>query len=408
MLWTLAVIGLAWVQLSRMSDLTYLGADWREPRQMTDFRDAVWLPGRFLLQGGNPYDAEVYKAAHPWAQEFNLYAPAWLLVAVAMALLPFPVAAAVYLAAGAVLLVVFLRVAIRWAAPDLMAVALPGAVIWSALWSPTRYALQNAGTLLVMIGSVLVLGGLVGRPDRAARALMALGIGLSTVKPQFGVPLTVMALAMGWWRAVVRGLVGLAAASAVPLLACVLFAGGPGAFAASIGRNLAFSSSADSPTGIGSAFNLRIDYLGLLARWGVTDQPTWWSVAMPAALLALGCWVLRRRPGDLIALVVAGSVTVLCVVHQSYDVVPLLLAAIAGARRMIGGPSPSRVETLTWLCGSVTVLHLHGVSMRIGVTRLVGDTVDVAFLTAALVLGSVAAWRQPDGSAEGSRASRRA
>jgi hypothetical protein len=216
----------------------------------------------------------------PWAQDFKLYAPAWLLLSVSLALLPFLAAAAVYLALGIVLAVVFVRLVLRWAAPELVAVGTPVALIWFTLWSPSRYALQNGGTLLVMIGSVLVVMAVLrrrpGAPDGPADpslGLAATGVALSLLKPQFGVLLVIFALIGRRWDAVWRGVAGLVAASVPILVACTVIAGGVGGFVGSVLRNLAHANSPTASTGLASPFNERTDVVGKLARYGWPTCP---------------------------------------------------------------------------------------------------------------------------------------
>src|SRR5690348_10613673 len=84
-----------------LMDLTYPGMPWEDPHAMADFRDTIWVPGRWLLDGGNPYDPAAYLSANPGSQELDPYAPAWLLMAMLFALLPFAPSAATYLVAGA-------------------------------------------------------------------------------------------------------------------------------------------------------------------------------------------------------------------------------------------------------------------------------------------------------------------
>lgn len=425
LLWLLAVAGLVWVQWTRLADPTYPGMDWQDPHQLTDFRDAVWLPGRTLLEGGNPYDTEAMKAARPWAQEFNLYAPAWLLLAGAFGGLPFTASALVYLVLGAALLVLFLWVTIRLSAPELTAIALPLGVIWSVLWSPTRYALQNGATFLVMLGAVLVLRGLVdadGRPHGPrplGHRALALGVALALIKPQFGLPLALLLVVAGRGRAVVRGVVWLALASLPALLLCVRAAGGVGGFVDSVVRNLAYSGSPDSPTGLGSVFNGRIDYLGMLARFGVVDQPSWLPAVVGLALVALAAVVVLWAPGEVTVLATASAAMLLGVVHQPYDVVPLMLVVLVGLGRLLpstargGAPGLSRMdrtETTAWVAGGLPVLHLHAASLLVvpGLDRRSADLVDVIALTVALLVGLTAAVRQSDGALRGRRVSRTA
>jgi hypothetical protein len=407
--WVLAVVLVAWLQVTRYLDPTPPGTDWRDPHNLGDFRDAVWLPGRFLLNGGNPYDAVGYVAEHPWAQEFDLYAPAWLVLAGAMAVLPFRVAAAVYLVLGAGLAALFLRVVLRWAAPQVVALGVPVGLIWFTLWSPSRYALQNGGTFVVFLGCVLVLQGLCRNGSRSGAgpaaipppvSVVALGLGAALLKPQFGIPLLVFALAAGRWDAVWRGVLGLAVASAPVAVACVLAAGGPGGFVDSVRANLAYSTSPDSPTGLGSAFNGRIDPIGLAGRFGATDPPSWVGAVVTVACLVWGVWLIRRcrngvREPDgtgtaLVVTAAACAATLLALVHQPYDTVVLVLPAVLGLGATLAGRRPRGLLQATWLAAAVPVLHLHAVTLLVApwLDRLGADVLDVLALVTVVGLAT--------------------
>lgn len=410
LLWTTALVAVAWLQLFRFADPTYPGMPWQEPHQLGDFRDAVWLPGRFLLDGGNPYDVEAYLAAHPWAQEFNLYAPVWLVLAAGFGALPFQAAAGAYLVLGGVLAVAFLVVALRRAAPGMLSAGVPLGLLWFTLWSPARYALQNGGTFAVFAGCVLALlaiaqGAGARLPGRAAalpgrapgRWTAAAGVALALLKPQFGLPLVVLALAVRRWDVVWRGCVVLGVASLPVVVRCSAAAGGFGAFLGSVRGNLAYSSSPDSPTGLASPFNGRIDLLGLAARLGMTDQPSWAGLMVPLLLIAVGGWLVRRTGDALAVTTVAAVVTLLSLVHQPYDTVVLVLPTALAARELLawrrGGPRPTARRAALWVAAGLPVLHLHAGTLLVlpALGRTGADLVDVAAMVTALVLVALGA-----------------
>src|SRR5690242_12836018 len=123
--WAAALLGLALSWRGWLTDLTFPGTPWQYPHQMADFRDTVWAPGRWLLAGHNPYDPVAYLPANPGSQEFDPYAPAWFLLAAPLALLPFTASAALYLAIGAGLMVILLRLVIRTTDPRLLPRGVP-------------------------------------------------------------------------------------------------------------------------------------------------------------------------------------------------------------------------------------------------------------------------------------------
>jgi hypothetical protein len=390
--WTIAVVGLIVTWRTWLTDLTYPGMPWQDPHEMSDFRDTIWAPGHWLLAGGNPYDPAPYLAANPGSQEFDPYAPAWLLLSAALAPLPFTAAAAAYLVLGAVLAVVLIRLLLRWADPRLLALGTPIGLIWLELWSPGRYSLQNGGTLLIFIGWVLVMRALV----RRQASWGALGLALVLLKPQFGLPLIVVLLAAGRWRTAVNGLLLLAAASVPALTICVIAAGGPVGFLESIGRLLSYATSADAATGLLSPFNDRIDLLGLFGRFGVA-APGWAQLLVGLLATAAACLFARRgTPVTMTAGIAA--VVLLGLVHQPYDAVIMLTPLVVGlpaamarlaasehlsmARRfpVDGHTAMQGRELIVWALAAVPVIHLHRVTTLV-LSKTGADLVDVMALT---------------------------
>ena len=392
MAWTIAIVGLVVTWRTWLTDLTYPGMPWQDPHEMSDFRDTVWIPGRWLLTGGNPYDPGPYLAANPGSQEFDPYAPAWLLLSAAFAPLPFTAAAAAYLVLGAVLAVVLVRLLLRWADPRLLALGTPIGLIWLELWSPGRYSLQNGGTLLIVVGWVLVMRALV----RRQASFGALGLALVLLKPQFGLPLIVVLVVAGRWRTAVSGLLLLVAASVPALTICVIAAGGPVGFLESIGRLLSYATSADAATGLLSPFNGRIDLLGLLGRFGVA-APGWAQLLVGLLATAAAC-LFARRGSPITMTAGISAVVLLGLVHQPYDAVIMLTPVVIGlpaamarlaatehlrvARRFpIEGHAPLHGrELVVWALAAVPVIHLHRVTTLV-VSKTGADLVDVAALT---------------------------
>ena len=176
---------------------------WQDPHEMSDFpRHDLGTRTLAVDRRAIRYDPAPYLAANPGSQEFDPYAPAWLLLSAAFAPLPFTAAAAADLVLGAVLAVVLIRLLLRWADPRLLPLGTPIGLIWLEVWSPGRYSLQNGGTLLIFIGWVLVMRALV----RRQASWGALGLALVLLKPQFGLPLVVVLVVAGRWRTALNGL----------------------------------------------------------------------------------------------------------------------------------------------------------------------------------------------------------
>jgi hypothetical protein len=384
-------------------------------QSMIDFRDTIWGPGRYLLDGGNPYDHNAYLAANSGAQEFDPYAPAWLLLAVAIGALPFDAAAAVYLVLGAVIAVVLGRTVVAWGAPGLLRVGVPLVLIYLCVWGPGKYALQNGGTLLVVLGWVLVVRDVVehasasrwveprrGEADDPIRVRSvipsgtwpaAVGLALSLLKPQFGLPLIVIALAVGRWAVIWRGAVVLLAASTPVIVACSVAAGGFNQFVGSILQLTGYAASPSAQTGLSSTGNSRADLLGMLARLTGTAPPAWVQVVVPLAVLAAAILVVRRTRGALTIIMGVAAATLLAVVHQYYDSIILVAPAVVTFHVLLTRRPIARVELIVGLLGLIPLLKLYQVAQFVapGSGNVGAEFPTTAAVTAALAVSAVAA-----------------
>lgn len=416
--WVAAVVAVAVSCVGWLSTLTYPGTPWQTSQSMIDFRETIWAPGRYLLNGGNPYDHDAYLLANPGSQEFDPYAPAWFLLAVPVGALPFAVSAAVYLAVGAVVAVVLLRTVAAWGAPGLVRIGVPALLLYLCAWAPGKYGLQNGGALLVALGWVLVVRDVVEhapavpqrRPDeRPARMwgvvpsgawAAGVGLALSLLKPQFGLPLVVIALVAGRWAVVWRGAVALLAGSIPVVIACSVNAGGFDRFLISILQLVGYASSPSAQTGLSSSENRRADLLGMLARLTGEAPTAWLQLVVPLVVLALGVLVVRRAREPLTIAAGVAAATLLPVVHQSYDNIILLMPVVVTidvvlARRRIG-----RLDLLVGLIGLIPMLKVHQLSQIVapGSGNAGAELPATAAIAVTLVLGAVAAVtaQQPD------------
>jgi hypothetical protein len=408
LLWTAAVgASLARVADLLLTDPTLPGMPWQQATSsLMDYRDLIWVPGRYLLEGGNPYDPDLYLAAHPWAQEFDPYAPAWLLVALVFAPFPYLVSAALYQIATTALAVVLLRVVAVWTMPRWADLAVPAGLLWLNLWYPGRGSLAAGSSLVAVLGVALVLRAVAGEhPAPASRSWSvggAIGIALALVKPQFGIPVMLLAVAGGRWRDVWRGVLGLAIASLPVAIVCSIAAGGPLAFVGSVLRDLEHASSPDAPTGLRSPFQDRIDIVGLLARHGLTEPPAVLSVGVPLLMVLAGVFVVMRTKDRFIVSVAVSGVALLGFVHFPYDLVVMVIPFVAG----LACVGSARSGWWSWgaLAGCLLVVaHVHRVSAFLfGLSDRTGDTIDtigvaIAFLCAIIAtLGTLAPTRERD------------
>lgn len=399
-LWV-AVVAAAGARIGTMlADPLLPGDPWQQfqsTRHLGDFREVVWTPGRFLLDGGNPYDPVTYLAAHPWAQQFSPYPPVWLLLGMALGPLPFLVSAGIFqvLAVGVAVLTV--RVICTWALPRIADVAVPVGVLWLNVWYPGRGALASLGSVLVVLGVALVLRS-VTRPDAAGvrpgldRACVA-GVAIALVKPQFGLLVLLVAAVGGRLREAWRGVVAITLGCVPVLVAVLVAAGGPSAFLASLQRNLAHLGGTDSTGGLTSPFQRRFDMLGGLAHFGLTSPPGWAFVAVPALALLVVVLVARRSRDPFLLSAVVCTAALLGFYHPWYDVVVMIIPVALGIGMALRGELTGLAARIALALSVFVVGHLHSVSTALvpGLTDRAADTIDFVAVVAVLAVATAGA-----------------
>lgn len=407
-LWVVAIVAVAANVLVQFSSPVLPGQPWPRALPFTgaagwgylvDFRDTVWLPGRHVFDGGNPYDVDAYRAIYPWTQGLSLYAPAWLLLAVPLSPLPFLTAAVIYVLLGVAVMVLFLRLLLSWALPAYTAVALPAALLWMCIWAPGRYALVNVSTTLVVMGVLLVLRGLGDQMRASPHAgtlkrepwVVGAGLSFSLIKPQFGLFMLLITLFAGRWDAVWRSLVLLVAASLPIGIACVVASGGPLAFLDSIRRNIGHATTSNTTVALDSMQNVRTDALAILARLGA-DLPDVAQLITGMAAAALAVLVVRRSRTRLGLCAGLCALMLLSFAHQFYDYTLLVIAVCVGLGTLIAAaqPRPGWMWALV-VASLVPVLHIHRASLSLvpGLTPVGADAIDM-FATAIAALIAVA------------------
>ena len=372
-------------------------------RYFIDLRDTIWTPGRFLLDGGNPYDPETYLVANPWALPFSLYTPAWLLLAGVLALLPYLVSVAVFQVLSLGVAVVMLRVICRWGLPAYADVAVPAGLLWMNIWYPGRGALSvQLGSLLAVLGVALVLRSLTRpdvpssgsadadppRPRTAIDRACAVGVALGLVKAQFGA-IVLVGLAGGRHREVWRGIAGLALVSMPVSIACSVAAGGPIEFVRSVLRDLAVLSADAAPTGLTYPGQQRFDLLGQLARYGLIDPPLWLEVGVPLLALAAALVAVRLTRNPLLVSAVVCTSILIGFYHGRYDLLLLFIPVAVGVGMAVRGELTSVAERITLGALALVVLHLHTVSRFLipGFDLRAADTVDLVLIVTGLACG---------------------
>lgn len=374
-------------------------------KHFLDFRDTIWTPGRFMLEGGNPYDPDTYLTANPWALPFSLYTPAWLLLAAVLAPFPYLISVAIFQALSLGVAVVMLRILCRWAAPTLADVAVPIGLLWMNIWYPGRGAISvQLGSLLAVLGVALVLRSLTrpeaqdALPERAARPraafdpACAVGLALALLKAQFGA-IVVVALVGRRHREVRWGVLGLVLASVPILILCTVSAGGPVEFVRAVLRDLALLTSAAAPTGLNYPGGGRVDLLGVLARYGLLDPPLWLQAVIPLLALAAIVIAIRLTRNPLAVSAVVCTSMLIGYYHGRYDLLLLFVPVVVGFGMVIRGQLRSVAEWITLAALTLVVLHLHTVSKSLvpGFDLLAADTVDLVLILAGLTGGMYSA-----------------
>ena len=266
----------------------------------------------------------------PVHQEFDLYTPHHLL-------LQLPVAALSYRPA----LLVFALVTIGWLVALAVLAArtaeLPGGALGAAALAVVLLVSQ-VGKSAVDIGQINPLVGLgaalaltqAGRRDRWA----ALGLALAWIKPQYGIPLSLLLLARGLWRPVVTGTVGALLAS-LPILAVLLSRTGVAGFVADVRANLDYASAVPY-SAVTAPDGARVDLAAVLARLAGWTEPTpaatLLQVVVPVVVLGTAGWLLARHRGRALTAreqLLAGLAVLLAMVHQPSETLLVLPAAVA-------------------------------------------------------------------------------
>jgi hypothetical protein len=311
----------------------------------TDFVN-VWAAGRQALAGvpAATYDVALHKAAevtavgHDFEGEYPwLYPPTFLFVAVSLALLPYGMAAAAWLALTFLAYLVVVRGIICHRAGILLACAYPGLLANAVVG-------QNGFLSAALLGGALLF--LPGRPLIAGCL-----IGLLAFKPHLGILLPIVLVAGGYWRAIA------AAAVTLGLIALSSWATfGPDAWTAFF-QSLPMASQSTLEQGRVEWGKLQSAY-GIMRMMGATSAIAWvlQGVLAGAVAVALAALWRSKTSFDLKAAALAvGTVMVVPYIFL-YDLV-ILAVAIAFLLRACGeaGPTPGEVRALA-LAGLLIVI----------------------------------------------------
>ena len=354
---------------------------------MTDFRDTIYYPAVAFLAGRNPYDPS-FAVSYPVQRPLPPYGPLIVLLHLPLALLLVGAAEATYFVVTLALTLAVAGLALRAGDHE----AAPWAVLaLGFLILASRPGHQNLllgqCTLEVVLGVYLAFVFARDRPF-----LAALGVAVTTMKPQFALPLVLMLLVSGERVVVAVGLI----LAAVLSLAALLVGGGAAGLSSWRG---ALARTGDAATGDSFMWYLRID-LGYLARQ-IAHLTGGGAIDLIAAALVLvvGAVAVRRArvPGAALAAsplaVTAACLTVLVsMYHLTYDALLLTLPIVALARaRAAGITSPATRVVLLALLLVPAVNYLatesviRALDLQGGWWLLVTGANGIALLAALLV-----------------------
>lgn len=206
-----------------------------------DFRDVTYYPVKALLDGVNPYDPEAFLSYNEEiGQWFPIYGPLHLALHLPLAALSFESALWVYAGLTVALTVLLAHVSLGLAGfRQTPAVVIGTATVLLASNGGRANLIDLQPTILLVLGVYLAVA-LRHRPW-----LAAVGIAVSFIKPQFGIPLVTFLLLVGAAPAVWRGLL-LVVATAIPVtVRLISIEGDLGGVADAVADNVRFGAGVE-------------------------------------------------------------------------------------------------------------------------------------------------------------------
>lgn len=385
-----------------------------------DFHNGVYYPSLAWSRGESPY-GQAYADRYPVARQIPFFSPVILMLHAPLAALPLRAAEVIYFLSSIGVVAAIAWLSVQAAVPPrvdpsfrtLAVCIVATGIVYSRGGHITLF--DGYFTLLLVLATLAAVHWAEQRPWIAATALL-----IVSAKPTYILPLGLLMLARGNYRAVVAGGV-LSVTFAAAGFGWLAYHEGEG----NIGRGVAElreqihvtqqihrSQADESPV-----FSwTRLDLFAIVAKWTGSDPGDGAHLAAMGALLILPCMVLawRRRWGmdDGIA-GLSGTVlltaTLVSLYHQSYDAL-LLTAPIAGAA--FGQQRSWRDVGLAWRWTMATLMLIPAfnyVSTQMFLSRVdVGPqthrlltSINGLVLTVALLLACLLAWRQQRTSQRG-------
>jgi hypothetical protein len=351
--------------------------------RLQDFRDALYFPIREFLAGGNPYDPVAMFDHWPVRQNFNLYQPFHLVLHLPFALPDYRIGAVAFTLASLLLLGVLGLLAARQAKLPLVL----GTVVIATLLVTSQVG--KAQLYVGQVNPLIAVGAAAALLARSSHPrVAALGLAVAWLKPQFGLPLTILLFARGSRRVSLGG-TAIAALASLPVVGLLIYRGGVGQFLDVISANLAHASGT-SYGAVDSLTAQRVDLPAVFFR--VTDwlPPAAELLALVGVLAATAHLARKLDRGDedsrSVADLLTGVGAVVALVHQPGDVliaVPAMaaVAVVCWRRRK---EAEWRLAEFALVALAVPFVHLYFVNSAI--IGLFGSRVDVTVDGVAIVV----------------------
>lgn len=362
---------------------------------LMDFRDAIYYPARALLDGVNPYDAAAYVGSYPVANALAPYLPPALLLGLPFAVFPYVPAEAAWFVAMIGLAIAFAAFALRLEGRR----ARPAAVlVVAALLLASRPGQMNAllgqATLVYVAGACAALGLAQRRPG-----LAAVGLAIATLKPTFGLPVALLLLARGERRVVAAGLALAVAASVAMLVRIATTGDARGLIDLATGSYAAFVARPMNSVG---ASLFRVDAAALAGRIfgganGLLGELVFAAVILGVAAVTVARLRWSDRDERVLGTTIACVATLLCIYHQSYDLLLLAWPLVALTTRIGEVPSATSAVLLGLLAfPGLNYISTESVTAALGLEGswwVAAASLNAGALASAFVVSVGAAWR---------------
>ena len=331
----IAALGIAMLRVTTLSDVggVRLSADWA----LIDFQSTIYYPVRAFIDGVNPYDRDTYRAHYPGAQTFPPFLPSTLLIHLPFGVMPLALAKMAYVAFSVGLIVLLGRAAVR----------ANGASSWTAaLVAAALVTLSRPGQWNLLLGQVtlqaVLLSWVAIRFAQRMPWLSGLALGAAAFKPTFAIPIAVLMLARGDFKAVGVGVVS-ALALNLPIAAILELRAGAVQLLTQNPKEPYYSWAGSSDSAPNWSF-YRIDLIALFGRIAGRPLSHGEEAVIMILVLAVAALLIRRIRGSeattghqTLSEAIICIATLLCVHHLDYDLLLLVFPFAALVYRRVPG-----------------------------------------------------------------------